>query len=291
MNELVLVRGGGDLATGVAHRLHRCRFRVILTEIAQPMAIRRPVSFAEAVYDGFHKVEGITSRLVCGLVEATAILERGEIPVLIDPEATRALRLEPAVVVDAILAKRNTGTRITCAPLVIGLGPGFTAGVDVHAVVETNRGHNLGRVILDGSAEPDTGIPGPINGYGRERLVKAPADGVFQPVVSIGSLVEAGQILGRVGIYPVHAPLSGVLRGMIRGGIFVSRGLKIGDVDPRNKVEHCYTISDKARAIAGGVLEAILMLRTGKLRSQKQGAGSRKRIKMRQLAESCIQRL
>ena len=164
------------------------------------------------------------------------------------------------MVVDAILAKRNTGTRITDASLVIGLGPGFTAGVDVHAVVETNRGHNLGRVLLDGGAEPNTGIPAPIGGYGAQRLVKAPADGVFVAEAAIGSLVAAGEILGHVGGCPVRAAIDGVLRGLIRDGITVNCGLKIGDVDPRARVGYCFTISDKARAIAGGVLEAIVML-------------------------------
>jgi xanthine dehydrogenase accessory factor len=158
------------------------------------------------------------------------------------------------------MAKHNTGTRITDAPLVIGLGPGFTAGVDVHVVVETNRGHDLGRVILRGGAEPDTGIPGLVEGYGRERLIRAPADGVFEAQAAIGSLIEAGETLGVVGCCPVTAPIGGTLRGLIRDGMTVSRGQKIGDVDPRHRAEYCYTISDKARAVAGGVLEAILML-------------------------------
>lgn len=162
--------------------------------------------------------------------------------------------------VDAIMAKRNTGARITDAPLVIGLGPGFTAGVDVHAVVETNRGHDLGRVILNGGAEPDTGAPGLIAGYGRERLIRAPADGVFEAGAAIGSLVRAGETLGAVGGCPVTAPIGGALRGLIRDGMAVCRGQKMGDVDPRGRVEYCRTISDKALAIAGGVLEAVLML-------------------------------
>ncbi len=261
MGNLVLVKGAGDLATGVAHRLHRSGFLVLMTEIARPTVIRRPVAFAEAVFDGFHEVEGITARLATGLPEARAILDGGEIPVLIDPRAEAAIQLEPAAVVDAIIAKRNISTRITDAPLVIGLGPGFTAGVDVHAVVETNRGHDLGRVILRGAAEPDTGTPGLIAGYGKERLIKAPADGVFEAVAAIGSLVEADETLGAVGGCPVAAPISGVLRGLIRDGVTVRQGQKIGDVDPRGRVEYCYTISDKARAVAGGVLEAVLMLR------------------------------
>ena len=260
MRNLVLVRGAGDLATGVAHRLYRSGFPVVMTEIARPTVIRRPVAFAEAVYDGRQEVEGITARLAAGLSDVMEILEEGEIPLLIDPRAETALRLKPATVVDAIMAKHNLGTRITDAPLVIGLGPGFTAGEDVHAVVETNRGHDLGRIILMGGAEPDTGTPGLIAGYGRERLVRAPADGVFEAVAVIGSQVEAGEALGEVDGCPVTAPIAGALRGLIRGGITVTRGQKMGDVDPRRRVEYCYTISDKARAIAGGVLEAVLML-------------------------------
>jgi xanthine dehydrogenase accessory factor len=260
MRGLVLVRGAGDLATGVAHRLHRSGFPVIMTEISRPTVIRCPVAFASAVFDGRHQVEGVTARLAAGLPEARAILDGGEIPVLIDPRAATALQLEPAALVDAIIAKRNTGTRITDASLVIGLGPGFTAGVDVHAVVETSRGHDLGRVILKGAAEPDTGIPGLIAGYGRERLIRAPADGDFEATAAIGSLVEAGEILGAVAGCPVMAPIGGALRGLIRDGVTVKRGQKMGDVDPRGRVEYCYTISDKARAIAGGVLEAVLML-------------------------------
>ncbi len=179
MAVLVLVKGAGDLATGVAHRLYRSGFRVLMTELAQPTVVRRTVSFAEAIYEGRQEVEGVVCRLASGLEEARAVLERGEIPALIDPAAEIALQLRPQVVVDAIMAKRNCGTRITDAPVVIGLGPGFTAGSDVHAVVETNRGHDLGRVILQGAAEPDTGIPAPISGFAAERLVRSPADGVF----------------------------------------------------------------------------------------------------------------
>jgi xanthine dehydrogenase accessory factor len=258
--QLVLIKGAGDLASGVAHRLYRSGFPVVMTEIARPTVIRRPVAFAGAVFDECHEVEGITARLAAGLPEARAILDGGEIPVLIDPRAETALQLEPAAAVDAIMAKRNTVTRITDAPLVIGLGPGFTAGVDVHAVVETNRGHDLGRVILNGGAEPDTGIPGLIEGYGRERLIRAPADGVFEAGAAIGSLVGAGETLGAVGGCPVTAPIGGVLRGLIRDGMAVRRGQKMGDVDPWGRVEYCHTISDRARAIAGGVLEAVLML-------------------------------
>lgn len=264
MRGLVLIRGAGDLATGVAHRLYRSGFLVVMTEIAQPTVIRRPVSFAEAVYEGARQVEGVTSRLAGDLDEARATLLRGEIPVLVDETAEKARRLRPLAVVDAILAKRNTGTGITDAPLVIGLGPGFTAGVDVHAVVETKRGHDLGRVLLDGGAAPNTGVPGEIDGYAAERLIRSPACGIFEPCVEIGSLVTAGDLLGQVDGCPVRPQISGALRGLIRGGIAVDSGQKIGDVDPRGRVGHCYTISDKARAIGGGVLEAVLMLGGGR---------------------------
>lgn len=257
---LVLVKGAGDLATGVAHRLFRCGFQVVMTEIAQPCVVRRSASFAEAIYEGVHEVEGVTSRRARNVAETVAILKRGEIPVLVDPGADCKHWLNPGAVVDAIMAKKNTGTRITDAPVVVGLGPGIVAGIDVHAVVETNRGHNLGRVIMDGCAEPNTGIPGGIDGFSTERLLKAPTDGVFLSCVDIGATVTAGDILGYIGNKPVKAGLTGVVRGLLKGGLKVSRGLKIGDIDPRGGTDHCYTISDKARAIAGGVLEVILWL-------------------------------
>lgn len=260
MDMLVLVKGAGDLATGAAHKLHRCGFKVVMTEIPQPTVIRRTVSFAEAVYEGVQVVDGATARLVKSEVDAKAVLENSEIPVLIDPTAERSLRLKPDVVVDAVIAKQNTGTRIDDAPLVIALGPGFKAGQDAHAVVETQRGHDLGKVILDGCALPNTSVPGMIGGYARERLVRAPADGVFEPTAEIGSHVTQGQIVGYVGCNPVKVEIPGVLRGLLRDGLRVSKGMKIGDVDPRDHVEHCYSISDKARCIAGGVLEAVLWL-------------------------------
>jgi len=276
MGILVLVKGAGDIATGVAHRLFRSGLLVIMTEIPHPTVVRRSVSFAEAVYEGVHEVEGVSSRLVRDASEARSVLDQGEIPVMVDPEAGYARQLRPDVVVDAIMAKKNTGTRISDAPLVIGLGPGFTAGVDVHAVIETNRGHNLGEVILEGCAEPDTGIPGEIGGFSEERLVRAPADGVFVPLWDIGSLVTTGEILGHVGTQPVRAGLTGMVRGLIRGGVSVTRGLKIGDIDPRGRVEYCHTISDKARAVAGGVLEAVLWLGIGKGYAVMQRASTQK---------------
>lgn len=265
---MVVVKGGGDLATGVAHRLHRVGMKVIVTELAQPTVIRRAVAFASAIFEGEVTVEGVTARRVDDAAQALALLPEGIIPVVVDPSASvlRPERVEgvrelkPNVVVDAILAKRNTGTKITDAPVVVALGPGFTAGLDAHAVIETNRGHDLGRVILEGQATPDTGIPGPVMGYASERVVRAPGKGAFRGVKAIGDMVEAGDVVARVGDQPVLAPISGVLRGLLADGLVVKEGMKVGDVDPRGAREHCFTISDKARAIGGGVLEAILYL-------------------------------
>jgi len=256
----VVVKGGGDLGTGVAHRLHRAGMRIIITELSKPLVIRRAVAFATAIYSGVIGVEGVRARRVGSFEEASAAQEKGEIPLLIDPQAQVVARWEPEVLVDAIMAKRNTGTKITDAPLVIGLGPGFEAGSDVHAVVETARGHNLGRVILSGSAEPDTGVPGEVAGYTFQRVLCAPSAGTFQAVLRIGDRVEAGATVGYVGSQPVRAAIGGVLRGIVADGVEVVEGMKLGDVDPRGLVEYCFTISDKARAIGGGVLEAILYL-------------------------------
>lgn len=259
-NVLVVVRGGGDLGTGVAWRLHRCGFRVLVTEIAQPMVIRRAVAFASAVYEGAITVDGVTARRVKDEVGIRAAWAAGEVPVVVDPEAEWVRRLQPQVVVDAIMAKRNTGTRITDAPIVVALGPGFTAGVDCHAVVETNRGHNLGRVILKGSAEPNTGIPGEIGGESVRRVLRAPVDGIFRGVRAIGDRVRVGEVVAYVDDTPVLSQLDGVLRGLLHDGLKVHAGMKVGDVDPRAAVAHCFSISDKALAIGGGVVEAVLFL-------------------------------
>jgi xanthine dehydrogenase accessory factor len=253
-----LIRGAGDLATGVAARLHRCRFPVVMTELPQPLVVRRTVSFAEAVYEVEVEVEGIRARRVDDVDAARGALKQGLIPVLVDPEAKCRAELNPAVIIDAIMAKRNTGTAITDAPLVIALGPGFTAGVDCHVVVETNRGHRLGRTIYAGGAEPDTGQPGAVGGKTTERILRAPETDVVEGMVTIGERVVKGQLVAKVGHHAVHASTAGVLRGMVRSGTRISRGVKIGDVDPRADASHCGIISDKALAIAGGVLEAIL---------------------------------
>jgi xanthine dehydrogenase accessory factor len=258
---LVVVKGGGDLATGVAHRLHRVGMQVVVTELAQPTVIRRAVALASAVYEGQVEVEGLAARLAESDQEIRAALTEGQVPVIIDPRGEVIPRLHPPVVVDAIMAKRNTSaTAITDAPIVIGLGPGFTAGVDVHAVIETNRGHHLGRVILAGSAEPHTGVPGPTVGFTVERVLRAPCEGIFTGKRRIGDPVKAGEAVASVAGEPVVANISGVLRGLLADGLSVKAGAKVGDVDPRGVPEHCFTISDKARAIGGGVLEAVLYL-------------------------------
>lgn len=256
----VVVRGGGDLGTGVAWRLHRCGFHVLVTEAVRPTVIRRAVAFASAVYDGVTTVDGITARLVKDDAEITACWATGEVPLLVDPEGTVIKRLRPDVVVDAILAKRNVGTRITDAATVVALGPGFIVGIDCHAVIETKRGHNLGRVILKGSAEPDTGVPGSVGGESARRLLRAPAEGIFRTVRAIGDVVQVGQVVAYVGDVPLRSRLDGVVRGLLRDKLRVTIGMKVGDVDPRGVVSHCFTISDKALAVAGGVLEAILHL-------------------------------
>ena len=263
---LVVIKGGGDLATGVVHRLHRAGMPVVVTELAQPTVSRRAVAVASAVYEGQVEVEGLVAQLAESDQDPKGFKSKplgswGLVPVVVDPRGEVIARLRPTVVVDAIMAKRNAGaTTITDAPIVIGLGPGFTAGVDVHAVIETNRGHYLGRVILSGSAEPHTGVPGPTAGFTRERVLRAPCEGIFTGKRRIGDAVEAGQVVASVAGQPVAANISGVLRGLLADGLPVKPGLKVGDVDPRGVREHCFTISDKARAIGGGVLEAILYL-------------------------------
>ncbi|MGO5095388.1 selenium-dependent molybdenum cofactor biosynthesis protein YqeB [Agathobaculum sp. LCP25S3_E8] len=264
----VLVRGAGDLATGVIVRLHRCGFRVAVTECANPSAIRRRAALCEAVWQGQTTVEGVTCRRVTNADEAVRVSQAGEVPLLVDERAACVSALHPAAVVDAILAKRNLGTSREMAPITVGLGPGFTAGEDVDAVVETMRGHHLGRVILQGAAIPNTGVPGVIAGYAAERVIHAPASGEMVFVqdengqtIDIGALVHKGQEIARVGGVPVLATIDGVLRGLIRAGYPVNEGLKIADIDPRpEQVAYCDTVSDKARAIGGGVVEALLRL-------------------------------
>ena len=255
---LVLIKGAGDLATGTAVRLRRAGLDLVMTEVERPTAVRRTVAFSQCMYDGTAAVEGLTARRASGKAEALAALARGEIPVLCDPGAEIRRELPFDALVDAILAKRNLGTAITDAPIVLALGPGFTAGVDCHGVVETKRGHDLGRLILEGSAIPNTGVPGDIGGYTEERIIRAPADGLFEPLAAIGDRVEEGAPVARVAGSVACARLTGVVRGMLPAGLAVKQGMKAGDIDPRCEARHCFTVSDKARAIGGGVLEGLL---------------------------------
>ena len=272
--DLIVVRGAGDLATGTIHRLKKAGFRLLVLEAEHPTAIRRQVALSEAVYAGSARVEDVEAvRMDVDLAEKKnrkelleqemeRIWKKDGVPVLVDPAGLSIAALRPAVVVDAILAKKNLGTTKEMAPLVIALGPGFTAGEDVDVVIETKRGHNLGRVIRSGSAVPNTGIPGIIGGYGKERVMHAQAEGILRNVASIGDIVEARAVIAEIetenGTVPVEASLSGLLRGLIRDGYPVTKGFKIADIDPRKEeLQNCFTISDKARCIAGSVLEVI----------------------------------
>ena len=267
--DLIVVRGAGDLATGTIHRLKKAGFRLLVLEAEHPAAIRRQVALSEAVYAGSARVEDVEAvRMDVDLAEKKnrkelleqemeRIWKKDGVPVLVDPAGLSIAALRPAVVVDAILAKKNLGTTKEMAPLVIALGPGFTAARDCHFVIETQRGEHLGEVIREGSAIPNTGIPGNIAGYTVERLLKASADGIMHPVTKIGDVVEKGQIVARCGDEPVYARLHGIVRGMLQEGVPVKKGLKIGDVDARIEEKLCYTISDKARKIGNGVAEAI----------------------------------
>lgn len=262
----IIVRGGGDLATGTIFKLHRCGFPVLILETENPSAIRRNVAFSEAVYQGSQTVEGVTCLLANSAEQARSYLEAGTLTMLIDPAGDCIHGFRPLAVVDAVLAKKNLGTHRGMAPITVALGPGFTAGVDVDAVVETKRGHNLGKVLYSGTAAPNTGVPGIIGGYGKERVIHSPAAGILRNVAKITDTVEEGQIIAVVetqtGEVPVQATLTGLLRGLIRDGYPVTKGFKIADIDPRTEeYDNCFTISDKARCIAGGVLEAILHLK------------------------------
>lgn len=255
---LVLIKGAGDLSSGIACRLYRSGFQVVMTETARPTTVRCTVAFSRAVYRKETQVEDIPGQLAVSTEECRRLVEAGVVAVAVDPECQLLSQLHPDALVDAIIAKRNTGTRIDDAPVVIGVGPGFTAGVDCDAAVEAQRGHDLGRVLYRGSPTPDTGIPGEIGGYTTQRVLRAEADGIFMAWAAIGDSVRAGQEVGRIGTLPVRAQISGVLRGLLPDQTPVYTGMKVGDVDPRCRVEHCYTVSDKANAVGGGVLEAIL---------------------------------
>jgi xanthine dehydrogenase accessory factor len=255
VDHLVLLRGGGDLGTGVAWRLHRAGFPVIVCELATPLTVRRTVALSTAVTDGEIVIEAMKGRRMADTAEALSAAATGVVSVMVSP---RLSDLAQSVVVDARVAKRNIDTTITDAALVVGLGPGFSAGIDCHAVVETMRGHRLGRVIWEGSAQPDTGVPGEVGGKSSSRVVRAPSDGLVRWQRRIGEVVQAGDMLGWVGDVPVHASNHGVIRGLIAEGMTVWSGLKIGDVDPRADPSLCWEISDKSLAVGGGVLEAVL---------------------------------
>lgn len=269
---LIICRGGGDLATGIVHRLFRAGFPVLVLETDSPAAIRRQVSFSEAVYDGTATVEGVTAERIASADRASVdhVLEAGRVPLLVDPEGNSIAQLKPDIVVDAIIAKKNLGTAKEMAPLVIGVGPGFTAGEDVDLVVESMRGHNLARIFTTGSALPNTGIPGNIGGFTKERVLHAEVDGYMKNIRKIGDIVEKGEEIARIyekmteeGIFSgsyvsVEASISGIIRGLIREGYHFQKGFKIADIDPReSELANCFTISDKARSIGGSVLEAV----------------------------------
>lgn len=276
--ELIIVRGGGDLATGTIAKLYRCGFSVLILEIEHPSAIRRNVAFSEAVYQGKQTVEDITCVLAKNLKEAEEMLEKGMLVLLVDPEGNCISKLHPLAVVDGILAKKNLGTHRQMAPITIGLGPGFEAGKDVDAVIETMRGHHLGRVLYQGSAIANTGVPGVIGGYAKERVIHSPGTGIIKNVKKITDVVEQGEVIAWIEPQrkqmddpveeriPVKATIPGLLRGLIREDYPVTKGFKIADIDPRiQEYENCFTISDKARCIAGGVVEALFYLKQQKV--------------------------
>lgn len=257
---LILIKGAGDIATGIAVRLKNSGMQVVMTEIAIPTTVRRSVAFSRAVYEGSAVVENITAGLVLDFAQIPAVLQRDEIPVLIDPRCEVLKSIHFDAVVDSILAKKNLSTDPTQAPVVIGVGPGFSVPQDCHCVIETQRGHDLGRCIYQGCAAKNTGIPGEIGGYTVERLLRAPCDGIFHPILAIGDIVKAGQTVAMVDDQPVTAQIDGIVRGLLQDNVPVKAGMKSGDIDPRGCYEHCFTVSDKARAVGGGVLEAILHL-------------------------------
>jgi len=255
----IVIKGAGEMASAVAWRLYMANFKkILMLETANPLAVRREVSFCETVYDGSQTVEGVKAIMAGAIKDIHTAWEQGRIAVAADPQWRLLEQVRPQVVVDAILAKKNLGTRMMDAELVIGLGPGFIACNNVHLVIETNRGHDLGRIITAGSAEANTGVPGAISGFTEERVLRAPVAGHFKTTRSIGDLVIADEIIGTVAGEKVYSRINGVLRGLIRSETTVTRGLKIGDVDPRGQKQYCYTISEKARAIGGSVLEAVL---------------------------------
>lgn len=256
---IILIKGGGEVASAVAHKLFRAHFRVLMTEIPHPIAVSRGVAFCEAVYDGEKQVEGVTAKLVSSAKDIPPTWAENKLPVIVDPQTSVRNILHPDIMVDAIMAKKNLGTSISDAPLVIGLGPGFRVGKDVHMIIETNNSESLGKVILSGEAEPNTGVALSIGGFAEERVLHAPAKGLFHSVKQIGDLVSAGDTVAWVNSHPVKAQIGGVVRALLRDGIEVDKKTKLGEVDPSGDKQACYSIRPRMRAIAGGVLEAILM--------------------------------
>jgi xanthine dehydrogenase accessory factor len=256
--QAVVLRGGGDLATGVAVRLTRAGFHVLVTEIEHPLAVRRLVALAEAVYAGEIRIEDCTGRRIDSADQAEDVWRQGGIPVLVDPELARTQAISMLALVDGRMRKVPPKLGMEAAPLVIGLGPGFTAGQDCHAVVETNRGHHMGRVLWRGSAEADTGVPERVAGHDADRVLRAPADGVLRSAASLGEVIGAGAVVAEVNGVQLTAPFRGALRGLVHDGVVVQRGDKVGDLDPRAEPSYCTQISDKALAVGGGVLEALL---------------------------------
>ncbi|NFL34708.1 EF2563 family selenium-dependent molybdenum hydroxylase system protein [Clostridium botulinum] len=257
---MIVIKGAGDLATGVATRLKKCGFNIVMTEISQPTTVRRTVAFSQVVYDEKVEVEGITAVLASNKEDINKIVEEGNVAVLVDEKAKIIDEIKPEIIIDAIIAKKNLGTKIDDANIVIALGPGFTAGIDCHCVIETKRGHYLGKAIYKGSAIPNTGVPGEVGGFSKERIIRSITDGKILPVSKIGDYVKKGDIVAYVNETPVLAKLDGIVRGMLQKDVSVFKGMKSGDIDPRCEKNHCFTISDKARSIGGGVLEAILYL-------------------------------
>lgn len=260
MKNLVVIRGGGDIASGIAHRLFISGFKVLILEIDKPSCIRRTVSFGEAVYSKEVNIEDVKGILVNDKNGISLALNNKLIPVYIDRKGKIIKEIKPLVVVDSIIAKKNLGTNMNMAPITIGVGPGFEAGKDVSLVIESNRGHNLGKVIHRGRAEKDTGVAGTTLGYSNERVLRAPVSGIIKPLCYIGAEVRKGDTVALVGGENIKSEIDGLIRGMIKEGLYVKEGMKIGDIDPRKEKENAYTISDKARAIGGGVLEGILYL-------------------------------
>lgn len=263
--EIIVVRGGGDIATGVCHRLFKAGFNVLILDIEKPTTIRRRVAFSEAIYSKEIVVEGVKAVHVNRIEDIFHEINKGNIPVYIDPTGQCINEVSPLAVVDSILAKKNLGTNMDMAPITVGLGPGFEAGVDVDLVIETKRGHFLGKVIYQGFAIANTSIPGNILGHTDDRIIRATAEGKVMPLIEIGDMVEKGQVICKIGDTQVIANISGIVRGMIKEGLYVTKGYKIGDIDPRGERENVFTISEKARAVGGGVLEAIMFMKNGGL--------------------------